>query len=92
MGKPEKLPVIPDLVVEVLSPSNAYDDLTRKKATYCDSGVSEFWIIDPVGETIEILIKKGELFQTERFIRNPGLLESPMFPGFTMKLEELFAF
>ena len=91
-GKPGKLTVIPDMVVEVLSTSNAYDDLTRKKNMYCESGVSEYWVVDPEEETVEILVKRGEFYQTERFIRNPGVLGSPMFPGFEMKLEELFAF
>ncbi len=88
----DKLRVIPDLVVEVLSPSNAYFDFTRKKETYCSAGVSEYWIIDPDAETVEIMTKQGELYQTTSLLRKPAVLQSPMFPGFSMTLEELFAF
>ena len=88
----DKLCVVPDLVVEVLSPSNAYLDFTRKKEMYCASGVSEYWIIDPEAETVEIMTKHGTLYQTERLLRAPASIESAMFPGFQMAVAELFAF
>lgn len=50
----------PDLVVEVLSPSTAQNDRGRKKRGYEASGVSEYWIADPVGKSIEVyLLKEG---------------------------------
>ena len=88
----DKLRIVPDLVVEVLSPSTAYYDLTRKKEIYCACGVTEYWVIDPEQETIEIMIKRGDIYQTEKFLRKPASLESAMFPGFSMKLEDVFAF
>jgi Uma2 family endonuclease len=88
----EKFNIIPDLVIEILSPSNAYYDFTRKKAMYAEHGVVEYWIVDPEAETIEIMIKEGEYYRTESFIRKTGKLESPMFPGFSMNVEEVFAF
>ena len=88
----EKFNIIPDLVIEILSPSNAYYDLTHKKTMYCEHGVEEYWIVDPEQETIEILIKDGAYYRTEAIFRKPAELHSPMFPGFSMKLEEVFAF
>lgn len=37
----------PDLIIEILSPSTAYYDTKIKKRIYQDSGVKEFWIVDP---------------------------------------------
>lgn len=37
----------PDLVVEVLSPSSKRHDLIEKCNKYADSGVREYWVIDP---------------------------------------------
>jgi Uma2 family endonuclease len=88
----DKLRIIPDLVVEVLSPSTAYYDFTRKKEMYCTHGVQEYWIIDPEMETVEIMVKRGEIYQTEAIMKKPALLESAMFPGFSMKIEDVFEF
>ena len=43
----------PDLVVEVLSPSNVDHDRGRKLGLYRKAGVRECWLIDPVNESIE---------------------------------------
>ena len=79
-------------MVEVLSPSTAYYDLTRKKEMYCTSGVTEYWIVDPEAETIEIMVKRGEIYQTEQLLHKSDTLESAMFPGFSMKIEDVFEF
>ncbi len=53
----------PDLVVEVLSPSSKKHDIVDKYTKYANSGVREYWIIDPseertivylFGETVNI--------------------------------------
>jgi len=37
----------PDLIIEILSPSSVKNDLVTKKRLYLQSGVREYWIIDP---------------------------------------------
>ena len=44
----------PDLVAEVLSPSTAKFDRQDKYQAYERHGVGEYWIVDPVHETIEV--------------------------------------
>jgi Uma2 family endonuclease len=44
----------PDLVVEVLSPSNRDYDRTLKRKRYLASGVAELWIIDPDENALEV--------------------------------------
>ncbi|MEL6525357.1 MAG: Uma2 family endonuclease [Chloroflexota bacterium] len=44
----------PDLIVEVLSPSTARYDRQQKYLAYQEHGVREYWIVDPVHETIEV--------------------------------------
>ena len=45
---------VPDLVVEVLSPSTAKNDRFIKKALYEKYGVKEYWLVDPRGKSIEV--------------------------------------
>jgi Uma2 family endonuclease len=47
---------VPDLVVEILSPSTAGKDLTRKRWTYEAAGVPEYLIVDP-GERVGLLLR-----------------------------------
>ncbi|MSQ07289.1 MAG: Uma2 family endonuclease, partial [Dehalococcoidia bacterium] len=49
---PANIQGAPELVVEVLSPSTQQDDRGYKRRVYGRHGVREYWIVDPVGETI----------------------------------------
>lgn len=46
----------PDLVVEILSPSNRRYDRNRKLRLYERSEIPEYWIVDPIENTIEQLV------------------------------------
>jgi Uma2 family endonuclease len=52
----------PDLVVEVLSPSTAKNDKTRKKDVYARCGVREYWLVGPEDKSIEVYHLDGESF------------------------------
>ncbi len=44
----------PDLVIEIVSPSNRKMDYVRKLALYREAGVREYWIIDPKHEQVTV--------------------------------------
>lgn len=48
------VPIIPDWVCEILSPSNRSHDLVRKKAILHQAQVPHYWIIDPIDKTISV--------------------------------------
>ena len=50
---PRKLTGVPDLLVEILSPSTRNYDRRRKKERYERAGVREFWIVDPGEGVVE---------------------------------------
>jgi Uma2 family endonuclease len=88
----DRIDIAPDIVIEILSPSTAYYDLKHKKEVYYEHGVEEYWIVDPADESIEIMVRDSEYYRTEALFRRTGVLQSPMFPEFSMKVEEVFVF
>jgi Uma2 family endonuclease len=47
--------VRPDWIGEIVSPSNAANDLVKKKRVYYRHGVPHYWIIDPRDESLTVL-------------------------------------
>jgi Uma2 family endonuclease len=47
--------VRPDWIAEIISPSNAANDLVKKKRVYYRHGVPHYWIIDPRDESLTVL-------------------------------------
>lgn len=80
----------PDLVVEVLSPSNAHYDLSHKKNIYEKSVVLEYWIVDPAGQSIDLLVNRDGKFIAEVRAKGHGTIRSMILPDYSLSLEELF--
>jgi Uma2 family endonuclease len=69
----------PELLVEVLSPSNSRKDIARKIRDYESIGVPEFWILSPEARTFEILqLQDGKLRTTQ--VVNQGQIHPLRFP------------
>lgn len=49
----------PELVVEVLSPSNSRSEMTMKRNRFFDPGCEQFWIFDPERRTAEFSFRDG---------------------------------
>jgi Uma2 family endonuclease len=75
----------PDLVVEILSPTTARRDLGEKLRLYAETGVLEYWIIDPGPGTFEFLEREGGAFR----IRLPegGIYRSAVIAGLELDVE-----
>jgi Uma2 family endonuclease len=54
----------PDLVVEVLSPSNRRQDVADKLPAYRDAGVREIWLIDPEKREVLVERRRGKSYST----------------------------
>ena len=58
----ERLEGAPDLVVEVLSAGTTRRDRGEKLALYAETGIREYWIVDPAERQIEFLVNEGGRF------------------------------
>lgn len=70
----------PDLVVEVLSPSNRDHDIYTKRALYGRGGVREYWIVDPEARTVEVLALVGDALQTRGRYAGEQVVASTLLP------------
>ena len=80
---------IPDLIVEVLSPSTEKRDRGIKFQDYALHGVAEYWIIDPVAETVELYRLDGDVYPTIE-PQSDGTLSSDVVPGFEIPVRAIF--
>lgn len=82
----------PDLAVEILSENRRYDEIIKKKL-YEDFGVLEYWIADPELDSVKIYRRTGEAFTPAEIISTEtgGAITTPLLPGFTLPIEDVFA-
>lgn len=80
----------PNLLVEVLSPSNWIDDRRLKFELYAESGISEYWVVDPDRETVEIFRLDGGSYRCAQKLDGDESAHSEEIPGFEIGLPQIF--
>jgi Uma2 family endonuclease len=83
---------VPDLIVEILSPSTRSYDERVKLAAYAIAGVPEYAIIDPMNRTLDLyrLDALGR-YRSPLVFRNSDLVSFTCLPSISFALSELFA-
>ena len=90
---------MPDIVVEVRSPSTwRYDigakKVGAKKVAYERDGLAELWLVDTVAEVVHVLRRSGPAVPTFDVALEVGAqdeLASPELPGFSLPVASPFA-
>jgi Uma2 family endonuclease len=78
----------PDLAVEVLSPSNTPEEMSRKLREYFNAGVRLVWFVDPRSRTAEVYTGADQSVT----LREADTLDGgAVLPGFRLPLRQLFA-
>ena len=84
----------PTLVVEVLSPSTAYLDVSVKRRAYEEADVDELWTVDPGGQSVMVLSRERPgrtgLVRTA-YVYEAGPVASTALPGFEVEAASVFA-
>ncbi|MFZ8843596.1 Uma2 family endonuclease [Thermoflexus sp.] len=78
----------PDLVVEILSPSDRYTDILRKVGEWLEAGAAMVWVVDPEHHGVMVFRPDGTL----RLLGESDSLEGEeVLPGFRYPVGELFS-
>jgi Uma2 family endonuclease len=79
------LRVAPDLVVEVLSPSNTKKEMEKKLREYFNAGVRLVWYVDPEKRTAEVYTSPTDVEKLDA----DGILDGQeVLPGFKLKIKD----
>lgn len=82
--------VPPDLVVEVLSPSNSRRDIQDKLEDYRQIGVLECWLVDPETDTVGVIKLTSEGIAPEAVYGAEDTLRSAVLEGLELPLRQIF--
>lgn len=55
----------PDWIIEIISPNNSSHDYIRKLNLYADSGVREYWIVDPGRKSVFVYYLEESSFKVD---------------------------
>jgi Uma2 family endonuclease len=81
---------VPDLVVEIISPSSIYKDRVLKNNDYQAAGVPEYWLVDAKNQAVEVYENLGHSFQLFAFAAETGTIQSKLLQGFSIDITTIF--
>jgi Uma2 family endonuclease len=87
---PEGCRGAPDLVVEILSPSNTAYETVRKFKLYLKAGVREYWIVAPESKTVQSFTLQNGAY-VGRVYDSGAAISSAALEGLSISLNEIFA-
>lgn len=92
-GARSRLGRVPNLAIEVLTPTprDIRRDRVEKRADYTAARIKQYWLVDPVARTIEILERRRDGRYVQALVASTGRHEVPRCPGFSLDLDALWA-
>ncbi len=81
------VPIVPDLVVEIVSPSDRLSQVQDKVLAYLEYGVGLVWVVDPRRRTVTVYHPD----RTARLLlEDEALIGEDVLPGFEAAVTEIF--
>jgi len=80
----------PDLVVEILSPSNDVNEMSYKKHIYEITGVKEYWLVNVEKQTLTLYKQVDNELRWQRDIQKSEIFKSEIIQGFELELNKIF--
>ena len=85
------LEIGPELVVEILSPSENARSVREKLDDFAQVGTREAWLVSPEAETVQVLRLTPDGSETVQVAASGQTVASLPFPGLSVLVAELFA-
>lgn len=89
--RPDGVHGAPRLLVEVVSPTHPERDRLVKRGRYARAGVAEYWIVDPVAESVEVFILVEDEYTPAGWFTGDARVESPALPHLRLRADRLFS-
>ncbi len=80
----------PDLVVEILSPSNNKVEIKKKFDLYEENQIKEYWIVHPEEKTVIVYSLQNNKYIGSRLYGEDDLIVTEVLQGIEIKAEDLF--
>jgi Uma2 family endonuclease len=82
-----------DLVMEVVSPDDPKRDLVTKKAEYAKAKIPEYWLVNPITETITVFVldKSAKSYREAGVFTRSQVATSVLLEGFSVDVTKVFA-
>lgn len=79
-----------DLVVEVVSPDDPGRDLRVKRNDYAEAGIPEYWIANPLDETVTVLVLAGAEYVEHGVFERGEAASGALLSGFEVDVDKVF--
>lgn len=76
-----------DLVVEIVSPDDPKRDTEQKPKDYAEAGIPEYWIVNPLNETITVLTLEGDAYATHGVFARGQQATSALLEGLSVSVD-----
>jgi len=80
---------VPEIVIEVISPSSRRRDYQEKPEEYLRFGVKEYWIVD-AGKRTMIVMRRSRGRWAETTVSPPAIYRTKLLPGLDFSIEAVF--
>ena len=80
-----------DLVMEIVSPDDPERDKVTKRREYAQSGIPEYWIVEPVDSSISVLTLHGSEYTLHGKFVSGETATSVLLDRFTVEVAAVFS-
>jgi Uma2 family endonuclease len=79
-----------DMVVEIVSPDRPQRDTEEKPRDYAEAGIPEYWIVNPLNDSITVLVLDGNDYRERGVFQRGDYASSKLLTEFSIRVDAVF--